>query len=378
MCRHAFATLSVLALLVAATVYGVRYVMPVVHVSPVASAQVRWLEPVAGRNVPDPGLVREVDVPPVPVDAPLVEVVPDTPAQPVVPPVPMEESSVKDVVPEAPAAGPMPLVPSVAPGAEQVVASKEVSPAKVLIPEGEWPRRIYAKPFTRQGKQPIIAVVVDGLGLSQGATTAAVQDLPGSVSLAFSPYAPHLSEQMEQARIAGHELLLMVPMQSGSEGEDAGPDALMTTLPESVNMTRLQDVLGRGAGYVGILPYMGGGYMGDAGHLRPVMRHVWENGLAFVGNGDATPLVVRDVAMSLGAHALLPDAVIDVSLSRKDIDAQLEKLVETARKNGFALGIAGAYPVTIERLSVWAQGLKSSKVALAPVSAVFNAMVESR
>lgn len=363
------------AFLVAAAIGVVHYTLPVRYASPVVSVKVNWLEAVDKSPSMAPAAVeaREVEAAPLPADAPRVapvEAVEPPSEAAAVPETVMPAPPVKNVEEVPPVADPVPLVPAVVP--------ENVSPAKALLPEGEWPLRVYAKPFTRQGRQPLVAVVVDGLGLSQGATTASVQDLPGSVSLAFSPYAPHLSEQMDQARIAGHELLLMVPMQSGSESEDAGPDALMASLPESVNLTRLQDVLGRGAGYVGILPYMGRGYMADAGHLRPVMRRVSEHGLVFVGNGEASQVVVRDVADSLGVHALVPDAVIDASLSRKGIDAQLDKLVEAARRNGFALGIAGAYPVTIERLSVWAQGLKASKVALAPVSAVFSVMEESR
>ncbi|OFW83300.1 MAG: hypothetical protein A2018_02240 [Alphaproteobacteria bacterium GWF2_58_20] len=373
----------VLGGLVAGVIYAGQHFYPASPVSPVVSIDVVWLDPINSvETVPVLAEAEVVEKAPVPENAPpVLEEVRGTVASGNVA-LPSSLTETGSTPSPVPVSDPVPLVPAADVRAAQPsspdVSGPGLRSATPMMEESVRPMRLFAKPFTRQGKQPIVAVVIEGLGMSHGATTAAVQDLPGGVSLAYSPYAPNLSEQMERARVAGHELLLMLPMQPAAGQDDAGPDALMTVLPESTNMVRLKDVLGRGTGYVGVMPYMGGGFMASADGFRPVLRRIWENGLLFVGGIETPPVVLRDVADSLGIRALMPDAVIDTSLARKEIDAQLAKLVETAKKNGFALGVAGAYPVTIERLSVWAQGLKSSKVALAPVSAVFEAHGEAR
>jgi len=48
--------------------------------------------------------------------------------------------------------------------------------------------RAYAAPVLSAGK-PRIASVINGLGISAKATTAALAGLPPSVTLAFAPYA---------------------------------------------------------------------------------------------------------------------------------------------------------------------------------------------
>jgi len=373
-------------IVLASALAGGGYLLARLHAAPVAvpgvSAEVVWQEPVSGGDVPPIFPVAE--------PATALEALPE-PMTPIkVPELVQPDAAPEEAAPAAPAVGPLPLVPKApeplvdeavpvpppgaAPAPDDVSGS--VVAAASMMAENERPLSAFAKPFTRPGKQPLVAIVVMGLGMSQGATRAAVQDLPGGVTLAFSAYAPRLPEQMEQARVAGHELLLMVPMQSSSEQDDPGPDALMASLPESENLARLRDVLARATGYVGVMPWMGSGFLSDPAHFRPVLRRLWENGLMFVG-GSETPLVsVRDAAEGLSVPVLLPDAVIDASASRREIDAKLAGLLAKARQNGMALGLASAYPVTIERLAAWTSGLKSEKAALAPASALLRKELE--
>jgi polysaccharide deacetylase 2 family uncharacterized protein YibQ len=53
-----------------------------------------------------------------------------------------------------------------------------------------------------------------------------------------------------------------------------------------------------------------------------------------------------------------------------EIDQRLSELEARARLNGSAAGTAFVYPVTIERLSAWAQGLSGRGFVLVPASAI--------
>jgi hypothetical protein len=52
------------------------------------------------------------------------------------------------------------------------------------------------------------------------------------------------------------------------------------------------------------------------------------------------------------------------------IDAELAALEKIAIQRGSALGTSGSYPITIERVKVWAQTLEQKGLALVPVSAL--------
>ena len=65
-------------------------------------------------------------------------------------------------------------------------------------------------------------------------------------------------------------------------------------------------------------------------------------------------------------------AFIDLKAARGEIDQRLDELERIAREGGYALGIGSPYPVTIERVMVWAQELERKGIALAPVSALVD------
>jgi uncharacterized protein len=56
--------------------------------------------------------------------------------------------------------------------------------------------------------------------------------------------------------------------------------------------------------------------------------------------------------------------------SRSAIDAKLSELESTARRDGYAIGVASAYPVSIARTAEWALVAESRGIHLVPVSAL--------
>src|SRR3546814_16619231 len=64
-----------------------------------------------------------------------------------------------------------------------------------------------AVPSPDPGQKPMIAVVVDDMGIDQKRSRQAIA-LPAPLTLAFIPYGYHLPELTEAAHAAGHELLV--------------------------------------------------------------------------------------------------------------------------------------------------------------------------
>jgi uncharacterized protein len=64
--------------------------------------------------------------------------------------------------------------------------------------------------------------------------------------------------------------------------------------------------------------------------------------------------------------------VVDEQLSADSIDHALLGLEASALQHGSALGSGFAYPVTVEQVTRWAQGLAGRGYQLAPASAVLK------
>ena len=235
-------------------------------------------------------------------------------------------------------------------------------------------RFVYARPFDLADKRPRIGLVVTGLGMSDADSRNAIENLPGPVTLAFSPYASAPDPLLDLARSKGHELLISIPMEpQGYPLNDAGSRSLLTGADPAQNRLNLEWALSRIQGYVGAtgaLEGMRGERFADqTTNLSQVLEELGRRGLLYVdprpGRGplQTAALPTRDV-----------DLVVDDPPARAEIEAKLAALERLAREKGSALGLAGPLrPVTVERIAAWARGLDEKGIALAPVSAMVEA-----
>jgi polysaccharide deacetylase 2 family uncharacterized protein YibQ len=257
-----------------------------------------------------------------------------------------------------------------------------IAPDPALVQRGEFgllpiigaddrePWRVYARPFDATDKRPRIAIVVTGLGHSSAETEAAIQGLPGAVTLAFSPYSRRLGESIRLARAAGHEVLLNVPMEPVNYPDyDPGPHTLLTSLDQAANNRRLMWALGRVTGYVGVVDHWGSRFTASRRHMRPVLAALNARGLLFLDSRGSTRSATARIAASIGLPWADNAHFIDQQASREKIDARLRELEAIARRKGRAVGMGSPYPVTLERIAAWTRGADRRGFVLVPISA---------
>ena len=266
----------------------------------------------------------------------------------------------------APAAAPAP------PGATTQAPKDVQVAARPPDPQSPWRRN--RQPFNEADPRPRIAVVLTGLGLASKVTEGAIKELPGGITLSFTPYSRKLNQWVALARVNGHEVMLDLLMEPTSyPDDDPGPQALLTALSSRQNLDRLRWTLDRVTGYVGLAGVMGSRFAASKEHMEPVLEELKGRGLLFLDNRASD----RSLAAALAGEIGVPSAVNDRSLdraqaSRVAIDARLVQIENMARSEGFAVAMGRPYPVTIERLREWAKGLEARGFALAPISALAN------
>ena len=334
--------------------------------------------------LPDPDQARPQDGPVIALELP-AEPEEDQAAeapQPAPEPPPAPEQTAEAPPPEAePPAAPEtaepqePAAPEAPPepGETQQAAIPRL-PSPELLPL--WRRN--AQPFEAPETRPRIAVVLTGLGLSSAATEAAIKQLPGPISLSFTPYSRRLNEWIALARVNGHEVLLDLPMEPTSyPDDDPGPQALLTALSPRQNLERLDWALRRATGFVGVAAVMGSRFLASEEHMTPILEALKTRGLLFLDNRDSDASVAGPLAQKIGVANAVNHRFLDrAQASRVAIDDRLVQLERIARSEGFAVAIGQPYPVTIERLGKWAATLESRGFVLAPLSAVAAARLE--
>lgn len=248
---------------------------------------------------------------------------------------------------------------------------KDKAKLPIIGQDGRQPWSAYGRPFNLDDGRPRVAVVVMGLGLGRQATERAITALPGAVSLSFSPYARDIEQLMARARRAGHETLVDLPMEPlDFPRDDPGPSTLLTSLSLVDNLNRLEWVLGRAPGYVGVTTWMGTQFSTVEDALMPVLEGLKQRGLMLVDSRATSRSIATELASSIQLPRAFNNAFIDATPSQDAIDRALAGLEATARQQRYAVGVARPLPITLDRLARWAATLDGKGIALAPVSAV--------
>jgi len=217
-------------------------------------------------------------------------------------------------------------------------------------------------------ERPIIAVVIDDLGLNRY-NTAALNTLPAPLTLAFLPYAGKIEAQTEAANAAGHELMLHMPMEPfGSDWP--GPDALTTRIDQDEFITRLFKNLDRFDGFVGINNHMGSRLTADASRMEVVMRELRKRDVLFLDSKTSPRSIAGDVAEETGVPNTTRDVFLDHVIDLQAIKRQLALTERLASQNGSAVAIGHPHGATIEALTEWLPSLEQRGFKLAPISAV--------
>lgn len=247
-------------------------------------------------------------------------------------------------------------------------------PLPKIADDGRRAMDVYARPFDTSDPRPKIAIVIGGLGLGEAVTQAALDRLPAGVTLAVTPYGSSLQGLVSTARGKGHEVLLELPLEPYDYPDnDPGQDTLLTGTTADENPGRLRRVLAKVAGYSGLINSQGGKFLASATDLEALLRETAGRGLYFVDNGAAEQSIAREVAAAEGAPFTRGDRQIDRNPTREAIEREFTTLEDLAKQRGSAIGVAGAYPVTIDRVTAWAQALEEKGIALVPVSTLIEA-----
>ena len=258
-----------------------------------------------------------------------------------------------------------------------LVEESPYGPLPKIAIDGRRPGEIYARRSdyaNAPGGPPRIAVLVSGLGVPGAPDGDIIKGLPPPVSIAYGAYGRGLQERVTKAREDGHEVLLAIPLEPNDyPAKDPGPHTLLTTLPPKDNIKRLQWLMSRYTGYVGLTNYMGDKFETEPQSLKPVLEEIKQRGLIYVNDGAVEGSAAGELAGSLE----LEFAKAHVRLEPGALAKGLAELEAAAKAQGSAIGIAKAAPSTVKQIADWAGSLEDKGLVLVPVSAAMRAQRQS-
>lgn len=227
-------------------------------------------------------------------------------------------------------------------------------------------------------ERPRIAIIIDDMGDQHAAGQRALQ-LPGPVTYAFLPHTPFGASLADAAHRLNKEVMLHLPMQAVNSNNLLGPGALTLDMSRDQFRTTLLEDLHAIPHVVGINNHMGSLLTRHPGHMQWLMEELQHRGgLYFVDSRTTHHTVARQLAGEHQVPARQRDIFLDDDPSPAAILGQFQRLVDTARRKGSAIGIGHPYDSTLTLLETLLPQLAPMGITLAPVSALLDGAAKTR
>lgn len=215
-----------------------------------------------------------------------------------------------------------------------------------------------------------IAIVIDDVGLDMSGSRRAVA-LPAAITLSYIPYSTRLPEQTKQAREAGHELLLHMPMEPMGSA-DPGPGALLVNLPQDELRQRLDTALASFVGFDGMNNHMGSKFTSDPQGMGLVIDELKQRHLFFLDSRTTAQSVGASLAKEQGVPTISRDVFLDDDMSLKAVKLQLEQTERVARRKGYAVAIGHPHPATLQALEEWMPDAEKRGFTFVSINSLVN------
>jgi polysaccharide deacetylase 2 family uncharacterized protein YibQ len=227
-----------------------------------------------------------------------------------------------------------------------------------------------AVPFRDLNARPLIAIVIDDVGLDRPRSKRA-WELPGPLTMSFLPYAKDLREQARAARARGHELMLHLPMEPNGRN-DPGPGALLVSMSDVEIRQRTAAALDSFEGFAGVNNHMGSRFTAFRPGMETALRQMKPRGLMFLDSRTTAQSVGEQTAQELGVPAIVRHVFLDDEESVEAVRRKLAEAEAVSRRQGFVVAIGHPHEATLQALAEWLPTVQGKGLALAPATAVLR------
>lgn len=220
-------------------------------------------------------------------------------------------------------------------------------------------------PAPAAADKPLLAIVIDDIGYKRQIAEALIA-LPLELTFAVLPRAPYSEALARRAWLNGREYMLHVPMatQAGNRLDAGG---LYDTMDSSTIQHLINDHLSRFPTASGINNHMGSRLTEMALPMRAIMETLAPRHLYFLDSKTSRRSVAWQEAKRAGLESVQRDVFLDNEANVEAIQTQLDKAIEIAGQQGFALAIGHPYADTLAVLRA-NQAKLNATVKLVPVS----------
>ncbi|MEN8782127.1 MAG: divergent polysaccharide deacetylase family protein [Desulfobacterales bacterium] len=246
-----------------------------------------------------------------------------------------------------------------------------IRPFEVFPKEDRPPAVPLPKPKPTAEALPKVAIIIDDLGYDRRIAQKFL-DLDAGLTFAVLPLAPHTRLIAATIFKKGGELMLHLPMEPLEyPSVDPGPGALLSSMSADDLIAQLRENLSDVPGIKGVNNHMGSKLTAESARLYQVFSVLKQEGLFFIDSRSTAETLGRPSARLFQLPFAERDVFIDHVQDPDMIRLRVKELIQIARKNGEAIGIAHPSKTTLRILEEMLPMLKK-EVQLVPASHVVH------
>ncbi len=220
---------------------------------------------------------------------------------------------------------------------------------------------------------PRVAIIIDDMGPSKRRAREVI-NLEAPLTLSFFPFSRNSRKLAQEALEKGKEVILHMPMEPREfPGINPGKGALLMSMTEEELHQQIRANLDTIPFIKGVNNHMGSRFMEDEGRVAILMRELKERKLFFLDSRTTANTAGYRAARELGIKTGQRDVFLDNNrYDEAEIRENISKLLEIAKNEGKAIGIAHPHPTTIRSLGEMIPTLKEKGIEIVPLSELID------
>lgn len=197
---------------------------------------------------------------------------------------------------------------------------------------------------------PMVAIIIDDMGWDEAAGERILK-FPFELTYSFLPFAPYTRKLENLAFLAGKTVFLHLPLQPKGTTYNPGPGALYLHDPPEMQREKFTKCLQEVPHAKGVNNHMGSFFTEDEQAMTNLIQEVKGKSLMFVDSVTTPGSIAFKVAQAASIKSARRNVFLDNTQDEEKICHQLDKLVQIAERQGWAIGIAHPHRVTVRAIA---------------------------
>lgn len=221
--------------------------------------------------------------------------------------------------------------------------------------------------FLKIEEKPKLVIVIDDIGNSLELGERVLK-LP-NVTLSILPDLKYSLYFAKKAKEKKKDVLIHVPMEPHNfDKYNNGDTRFLKTEMGEEEIERLSDNFLNSIPYaIGANNHMGSKFTEDREKIEFFLKRLKSKKMFFLDSRTSSASVAKNVAENLGIPAFSRDIFLDHELNESKISEQLDRAIEQAMKNGYAIAIGHPHNETLNVLEKRINEIQK-KVKIVPIS----------